>query len=419
MSRQIDLSDSNQRFAWLLWLVFLLLPLPLHGIVNAIIGLIIIHSLIFLKKEEWLGALKNPLFLAPAGYVLYLAVSIIWVENKTEGLAQLDIKLPLLVAPLLIISAQSRYPHDFNQKAKLFFLIGNVATACLALMQAVFRSYQSGGSTVFINGLPVGNYFTYTFLSENFMHPGYQSTYAGMAVLIAIWLFTESKSRLKWGYLFAAFFMLIYMLLLQGRINIIALFFVLGGSTFVLAWKKRMYKILVLPIIGLVAFALFLILAPENLKNRFLQMPNFNYDISGDEFNSATYRLAIWTCAWDVIKRNPWVGTGMGDNRQALIDAYAARGFKKGVERRFNAHNQFIETLVVGGLLGLLTMLYMLIYFARKAQSQKDYLTLLCLVFFVFSMLTESMFERRWGVILFGVYFTAMLLRPIKKTEYM
>jgi len=139
-------------------------------------------------------------------------------------------------------------------------------------------------------------------------------------------------------------------------------------------------------------------------------MPDFSYDISGNTFNSATYRLAEWSCAMDVIKEHPLAGTGLGDNREALLKSYENRGFWSGLEMRFNAHNQYIETTLSTGLIGLIFLLLLLGAYAQLAFKNKDWLSLSALVFFAMCLLTESMFERAWAVLLFAIYFPLMLL---------
>ena len=94
---------------------------------------------------------------------------------------------------------------------------------------------------------------------------------------------------------------------------------------------------------------------------------------------------------------------------QALQQAYKNRGFWAGLEHGYNAHNQYIETTISTGYIGLFLLLFMIFYFGKTALANKDYLTLSCLAFFAISMLTESMFERANAVLLFTSFFPLML----------
>jgi len=191
--------------------------------------------------------------------------------------------------------------------------------------------------------------------------------------------------------------------------------FGLGGVFY--AIKHKMYKLLAIPAFAGFALVAVLVFGSNKSDNRFLQIPDFSYDITGEEFNSATYRLAEWTCAADVISENFWFGTGVGDNRKALLDAYEIRGFKKGLVSNFNAHNQYLETMMATGAVGLAYLLFMLFAYGRWALKTEDYVTLACLLFLSFSMLTESMFERSWAITLFAVFFPFMVIAEEKPRE--
>ena len=260
-------------------------------------------------------------------------------------------------------------------------------------------------------------FFTYNELANPFMHPGYFSTFVGFAILISLdkFIHVKGKNRLIQAAIFI--FLFVMMILLQGRMNILALFSVFGLGGIFYAVKNKMYKWLAIPATTVIVLALVLIFGSNKSENRFLQMPDFSYDITGDEFNSATYRLAEWTCAADVISENIWFGTGVGDNRKALWDAYEVRGFKKGLEYKFIAHNQYLETMIATGVVGLAYLLFMLFAYGRLAFKSQDYVTLAALAFLAFCMLTESMFERAWAISLFAVFFPFMAISQLSKSE--
>ena len=147
------------------------------------------------------------------------------------------------------------------------------------------------------------------------------------------------------------------------------------------------------------------------MSSRYLQLPDFEYDISADAsaFNSATYRLAEWKGAFTVISEHRFFGTGVGDNRDGLIDAYEKLGFYVGVERRYNAHNQYLETWIASGLVGLLLLLTLFGYWIYRLVRYGDFSSLFALLFFMLCMLTESMLERAWAVIFLALYFPVIL----------
>ena len=131
----------------------------------------------------------------------------------------------------------------------------------------------------------------------------------------------------------------------------------------------------------------------------------------GRNWSGIALREAIWQCAWDAIRARPWTGAGTGDGQQVLQEAYESRKFYFASQyNRFNAHNQYLQTGVVHGLLGLLVWLFaigVLFYLSRSDWLFVSVLACLC-----FSMLTESMLETNKGVLI-----TAFLLPILTLTS--
>jgi O-antigen ligase len=205
--------------------------------------------------------------------------------------------------------------------------------------------------------------------------------------------------------------LLFYMFMLQGRMNVLALLLVAVIAVIYYIVKYRAFKWLLLPVLPILILVVAVPFLPDALVERYFQIPDFEYDISADasQFNSATYRLAEWKGATALIVENPVFGTGVGDNRQALVDKYEELGFYVGVERKYNAHNQYLETTVASGFVGLLFLLFFIGFWMKRSLQNKDVAIFFALLFFAFCMLTESMFERAWAVIFFAVFFSVML----------
>lgn len=405
------LKQKEYRGSGLVLLLLFVIPFGFVDLNNVILILLLLYSLFYLKGSDWKSAFTSPVFIAVGGFYLLHVLNLFHATDMAEGGRQLEIKAPFFLGSLLIVANSKLYVSNFKNKALTAFVAGTIAVSVAALLVAAVKSINEG-SLYFLadNGVTKIYFFTYTQLSDTFSHPGYFSTFVGFAIFITIGKVLKSKGNQKIYQLISFSFLCVMLVLLQGRINILALIGVFGIWAIYYAFKKRMYLILAIPTVLIVGLVVLLLSGSENSKNRFVQVPNFEYDITGDEFNSATYRLAEWTCAADVIREHFWFGTGVGDNRQLLWDAYAARGFKKGVEAEFIAHNQYIETMIACGLIGLIALLAMLFYFGRQLYLKDDLTSLACLLFLAICLLTESMFERAWAITLFAVFFPLMLV---------
>ena len=403
------------RASGLVLLLLFAIPFGFIDLNNTLLILLLVHSLVFLKGKDWKYAFTSPVFIAVGGFYVLHVLNLFHASDMAEGGRQLEIKAPFFLGSLLIVANTRLYIPGFKQKALNAFLFGTIGVSIAALVLSSAKAINAG-SLYFLgkDGVTKISYFTYQQLSDSFTHPGYFATFVGFSVFITIGKIANSVGRKRVLQLLSLAFLFVMLILLQGRINILAMMMVFGIAAIYYAFKKKMYLVLALPAVLVVGLIVLLASGSENSKNRFVQIPNFDYDITGDEFNSATYRLAEWTCAADVIRENFWFGTGVGDNRQLLWDAYAARGFKKGVEEKYIAHNQYIETMIACGLVGVLALVAMLFYFGAKLYSAKDFSVLTCLLFLIICMLTESMFERAWAITLFSVFFPLMVITEKK-----
>jgi O-antigen ligase len=406
-----SLKTGETRFFVAIAFLLFVLPFGQNGLTNLALILVLINSLVSLSWADWKAAFRHPVFLLSAVFVAYSGLSLFWSEDVANGLKQLETKMSLFAAPL-VLAANARFITEASKTKWLkIFVAGCVAVLVtalgLALVKALTLETFEGGKALL---------FTYVNLATPFMHPGYLSTYVGVAILICIYFLLSKTETLKWLWVFALAFLFTGMFLLQGRINIIALFIVLVTGSLVAAILMRAYKWLLIPLVPVALFIGLLVIGSDAVKTRFLQFPDFKYDISAEasEFNSATYRLAEWTCAFDVISNHPIIGVGLGSNNKKLIEAYEQRKFWVGTELKFNAHNQFLETTLTGGIIGLFFLLILLVGYGLSMVRNKSYLLLATLAFFTLSMITESMFERAWAVILYAVFFPLFLLSSPK-----
>jgi O-antigen ligase len=399
----------SNSFEWTLILVLFSLPTGVKIMINLALLALVVNSLLLLKKQHWRSALFSPIFWAPALFFLVHVLSLLYTQNIEQGLKGLQTKLSFILAPLLILAAAPRYQKQASSKFMIAFL-GGLLLACLwALGNAALLAWQQGAWFYDLqDGFGRRYYFTYTHLAKPIMHPGYFSTYLGFGIFGLFWLWPKTQRK---GILVLTLFLFFGMLvLLQGRINLVAFFTVFGFMALLRVFQNYARAWLVVLAVPFVLLGLIIWGASPDFKERYLQMPDFDYAISGTEFNSATYRLAEWHCAVKAIQKKPFLGYGFGDHKEALMKAYAQEKFWEGLRLKFNAHNQFLETTLALGVLGLIFLLVLIGLYARLAWQQKNLVVLGSLGYFTLCMLTESMFARAWAVLLFNAFFPLFLV---------
>lgn len=389
------------------------LPFGQGFITNLLLLSVAVGGIAVMKKVDWLRALRSPIVGFSWLFFLLYLLSLAYTDDLQSGISNIQTKLSFFIAPPILVGIAPFFQYEHRRRFEMAFLLGAVSSLFLALIYASYRAWGAQAwSYIKSGGTQEYYFFLYETFAEPFMHPGYLSTHYGIAVLVLFfkWFKNPQEHILD---LLALSFLGFGMFLLQGRMNILALSLVFLGAGFVWVLKLKAWKRVVWTAAGLLSFVYVAFqFSPDSFKERYLALPDFSYDITGSEFNSATYRLAEWKSAWMTIKRAPILGHGIGDDQRELFMTYEDLGFVEGLKRRYNAHNQFLETMLSIGLIGLLSLVLMLLAYASQAWKQKAKLSLAALAFFVLCMLTESVFERAWAIVLFNLYFPLFLSLP-------
>ncbi len=102
----------------------------------------------------------------------------------------------------------------------------------------------------------------------------------------------------------------------------------------------------------------------EPVVNNFESMStNWTQDMSGDKDNNS--RRQFWAITWQLIKDHPLVGVGFGGYWIGITKYHQASG-KFALQQ---VHNDYLEILASGGLIGGALVLWFIIAFICKAQS--------------------------------------------------
>ena len=124
-------------------------------------------------------------------------------------------------------------------------------------------------------------------------------------------------------------------------------------------------------------------------------------------------RMAINVTALKCIADRPVFGYGVGDYDTVLIERYGVEGYQSLKEWHNNAHNQYTETSLAIGIVGLMVMVWWLVMPLFVAWRRKaGFWEVLTLTFIVmFCMLFESMLERQMGLQFIALLYALMVLK--------
>lgn len=339
-----------------------------------------------------------------------------WYAPANERYSQLlGLQLVLVVLPALFLLPK-RLPQNFKQKVWWVFYAAALLASMYVTGIGIYRTLAEGRLYAYF----ASHYLYYTELAERLMHPAYFSALVAVALMGGGYLREKGSFNSRWYWL-AQGWLLLFLLLLSARMVLIALLISGVLLALYLGWKRGNKRLVWAALLGapLFALAVFWIL-PERLQSRFTELGQFEYDIHAPEerlFNGLTIRLAEWEGVFSALEGHWWLGHGTGAGQIALREAYQKIGFQVGLERDFNAHNQYLETWLHNGLIGLLLLLAVFAFAFRTAWHQQNWLALWFVVFVMLCLLSESMLMRHRGMLLLAVYLPLMLREDTKLVE--
>lgn len=124
-------------------------------------------------------------------------------------------------------------------------------------------------------------------------------------------------------------------------------------------------------------------------------------------------RFIIWPCASEIVQNDMNLLIGLdsyGEMENKLVDCYSEATKRDKVwqayyiDRKFNTHNQFIDFLMIGGILPFVMLILMFVqpWLSKKIDFDLKVFFFLFFAFFV----VENVLHRQLGCYLFGIFVT-------------
>lgn len=334
-------------------------------------------------------------------YAIVLMTGMAYTTNVQSGLKILETNFSLLA---VLVIAQGQLGNKENLKNVATSFIAGLAVAGLICIVYAFSRYS--GDT--------GIFFSYELTSPIGSHPTYMAYYLIFAITILLFALYDEEIKGNWTIAVTALVLFFFaVLILTGGITaVVSLLFVF--TFFILKYiveDKRVSRNTTVAVV--IAMLAFLFIVHSNT-------------VFGTQLESGSdywERADLWKAA---VRANTsmLLGVGTGDHMDVLHNYYVAHGMEEYARENFNAHNQFIQTFLSLGVIGLIALLIMMtrpLYFAVIARKPLG--VLMFFPFLVYGM-NEVFMGRYQGVIffcmlhqLFMSYIHPLVPRAILKGE--
>ena len=384
-------------------LLLLAFSVPISwALATKILALLVVEILIRLVVEKGRGISLNKhsnkrLFLFFATTYLLYAISMLYTSNVAEGWQNMEKKLSFLIFPLFFFVSDLSYLSSKHVKTLyysfmsglLFFIVGNL----------LWATYDY----IFLDA-PVTRFLGKEATKIFYTHHTYMAMYACVGIIYSfVELFeTHLKSRSKIVFLVSVQLLsILYVVLVESRAGILCmgLLFV-----FLFAWlffvkKKRMLTLCVGTMFSVV-IVIFFLMFPSGL-DRIIDTKLVNENQIED------VRITHLKAGLSVVKENYLLGVGIGDRTDALNEYYVKNSsWCVG----YNSHNQYVDTTVSIGILGLLALLGYFIVPIVLFYINKDWDVVFMLFLFMiaFNAVFEAIFETQVGILFFNYIYSLL-----------
>ena len=436
-AKKILINILNKFGFYLLFTAIISLPFS-NSISSILMGLMFIITVI---NPAYYKTFELPSLKDTYGQIFYLSLlffsfhilSIFNSENFSNALFKIQIKIPFLIFPLIFIYKNPIIKQNIK-KPLLAFVFGSLANVVYIIIAALYRSiymwnnklafhpwtrpYEFDFSILELiqNGV---SEFTYANLSH-FSHPTYIAMYITLSIAILFYFlktheFKQKYLRLSFKILIVVFSLII--ILLNSRAGILTLTFIITLSLFLQIFKYKKYVSGILYSIlfsSLIYFATYHTRISRHIQPKTTQisLQNKKAQISLKQKKNQkpkNSRLVIWESAFGVASENLLFGVGISDVKKELYNYNKIKQLSKNKGHYYDAHNQFLHSLVGLGIFGLIVLCLIFFFPLLLSINQKRYLLFSQIAIVGINSLFESILERSYGMLFFALFFFLFL----------
>jgi len=331
-------------------------------------------------------------------YWLLYALSAMVSTNHAAGWTKASIKLYFFALPILLLLGDTSYLTKSRLNA-LFQLL----TAALLIR---FAACIVVSAIHWLQGMPFAQVKDWQ-TDPLGMHHNYLSMYLNTAIAF---LYTrmvqvpKEKRRRRIPLLLSMLSVLVvYLFAISSRSGIVTLVLLAMVMLVHMVVFRRWYKTALLVVLLSAGLSAGLYMAMPSMFDRFSALR---------ENRIADDRTITWSGGLKTAQEHWLFGHGSGDYMPRLLATYGEMNYPKAIKNNLNAHNQYIETLLETGLVGLailLSMFFLPLLFALH-KKRRNLPAVLTIVVITSQCFFESMLNRQMGVQFIALIYCLLII---------
>ncbi len=321
-------------------------------------------------------------------YGILYVISALISANQTEGWFKAGLKAWFILLPAICLIGDTSYLT--KERIRALFQVFSAALLVRFAICIVISGIQ------FLQGTPLE-------VVRNWeedpigMHHNYLALYIDIAI---VFLYTQilntphNERRRKWPTLIiAAIALLAYLTLVSSRSGIVALALAFVAALAHLTFFRKQYKVAIITVSLAVVLVAGLYIAVPSIFDRFVALTTWTETYYPDD------RVLAWECGAKATRGHLLFGYGSGDYMPHLVNAFEQRGYTRAIDIGYNTHNEYIETILQTGLLGLAMLLFMLFapMVTALRKNSRNLLSVLVIIIISSLCVFEAMLNRQMG----------------------
>jgi O-antigen ligase len=390
----------------ILYALAFLFAASLFTAIKATNAVLLILGLMFLVNVRKVKPGKSyplaVLILMTCAYYAWEMTTLLYTEDLKEGWLRMERHSSLLVIPLIFSVFKT---VDYN-RLLLFFALGLIAGTLTVGTKFIidYSIHVQAGTIDFTSDTPYSGILD--------LHPTYFSLFIAASIILVVRLLSDKPATTISIVLYVMYASFV-IVLLSSKLGLFFLAVSLVYFVFYLwrSYDKRYGMVMAGAIFLLLVYAVVNNTVIEN-RLRNIWSTTFERDpVKG--FNTVSGRIMFWKCSLDILSRDPLLGVGIGDAQHQLDTCYIVyepTTNSPDFLSNYNSHNQFLQTGIETGLIGLFILLIMIYWSIRCAFAGKQYELLLIIIFIITYFMVESVLLRNRGLGIFCAIITLSAL---------
>ena len=372
-------------------------------------GLLLASFLFFGNRKNLSQKLKyQKLALLPISLYVLNFLHLLFLTEGGFDYSKIDTQLLLLLIPITIVLVSPSLKQI--TKVKQIFVYAMVAFCVISLI--------SLGYNLIVNFEHKGDY---NFIQTSMYHFHYPYDALHINTAYAILIFSDKIKYLNKQLATILFF--IFLILSGVRLGVFC-FVLISVFYFVKNIKQLMSYKLLLGVAATLIIGFVLIKNSRYVNDKFfdtLSKLGFNTEqyVSeiGEEYHKLTLREKLWSSANEAYDKSPskLLGYGPNGSRQVLNNIYLNNSYN--IEKGMNSHNQYLTTLLNGGILGLVVLLSIIVLALYKSYKSRSTVNTIIVNLILVVFITESMLERQKGIVFFALFLTLIFIEGKLRLE--